>query len=73
MYQRWNHWYWLLLVPCVGLLWVPLFNRVEPAFFGIPFFYWYQLAWVPISAILTGIVYAITSREVDETQSAKTY
>jgi putative solute:sodium symporter small subunit len=72
MYQRWNPWYWLLLVPCVGLLWVPFFNRVEPEFFGIPFFYWYQLAWVPISAILTGIVYARTSREVDETWSAKT-
>ena len=29
MHQRWNPWYWLLLVPCVGLLWVPFFNRVE--------------------------------------------
>jgi hypothetical protein len=48
---------WLLLVPYVGLLWVPFYNFREPAVFGIPFFYWYQLAWVPITAALTWLAY----------------
>ena len=47
----------LLLLPFIGLLWVPFYNRVEPSLFGFPFFYWYQLAWVPITALLTWIVY----------------
>jgi hypothetical protein len=47
----------LLLIPYVGLLWVPFYNHVEPRLFGFPFFYWYQLLWVPISALLTWIVY----------------
>jgi hypothetical protein len=34
---RW--WHLLLLVPFVALLWVPLYNSVEPSLLGIPFFY----------------------------------
>jgi hypothetical protein len=40
-----------LLLPCVGLLWVPVYNFRDPTLFGFPFFYWYQLAWVPLSAL----------------------
>jgi Protein of unknown function (DUF3311) len=47
----------LLLVPFVGLLWVPFYNFMEPTLFGFPFFYWYQLAWVPISSLLIWLVY----------------
>ena len=47
----------LLLLPFVGLLWVPFYNFMEPALFGFPFFYWYQLAWVPVTALLTFTVY----------------
>ncbi|MFE2871676.1 MULTISPECIES: DUF3311 domain-containing protein [unclassified Embleya] len=36
-----------LAAPVVALLWVPLYARREPAAAGVPFFYWYQLAWVP--------------------------
>jgi hypothetical protein len=51
-------WVWLLLlIPYVGLLWVPFYDHVEPRLFGFPFFYWYQFLWVPISAVLTWIVY----------------
>ena len=39
-----------LLVPFVGLLWVPFYNFAEPSLFGFPFFYWYQLTWVPVSS-----------------------
>lgn len=47
----------LLLLPFVGLLWVPLYDRATPALFGFPFFYWYQLAWVPLTAMLIWIVW----------------
>jgi hypothetical protein len=43
--------YLLLLIPCVVALWVPLFNSVGPELFGIPFFYWFQLLLVPVSAL----------------------
>ena len=48
---------WLLVLPFVGLLWVPLFNMREPALFGFPFFYWYQLAWVPVGMVITWLVW----------------
>jgi hypothetical protein len=40
---------WLGL-PCLLAVWAPLYNRVEPEIFGIPFFYWFQLLLVPFSA-----------------------
>jgi hypothetical protein len=47
----------LLLVPFIGLLWVPFYNFTEPSLFGFPFFYWYQFAWVPITSLLIWLVY----------------
>jgi hypothetical protein len=55
-----RHWYWLLLIPLVGLLVPPIYNDVDPTLIGIPFFYWYQLAWVPISVAVTALVYVKT-------------
>lgn len=49
--------YLLLLVPFVALLWVPFYDRAEPALFGIPFFFWYQMAWTLLGAICTYPVY----------------
>jgi hypothetical protein len=46
----------LLALPCLIALWTPLYNRVEPQVFGIPFFYWFQLVLIPVSAL--GIYYA---------------
>ena len=41
-----------------------IYNTDTPELFGIPFFCWYQMAWVPISAVLTIFVYrATTQRE----------
>ena len=51
---------WLLIIPYIGLLWVPFFNFSEPRLLGFPFFYWYQLLWVPITAFLTWLVYRST-------------
>ena len=50
-------WYLLLLPPFIGLLWVPFYADDKPELFGFPFFYWYQFAWVLITALLTWIVH----------------
>jgi hypothetical protein len=50
-------------------LWPPFFNRVEPSLGGIPFFYWYQLLWVLIGAILTAIVYFATEAKERNTSA----
>lgn len=55
-------WYLLLLVFVVVVLWVPLYNQVDPTFIGMPFFYWFQLALVIVGAVLTGIVYLATEK-----------
>jgi Protein of unknown function (DUF3311) len=49
--------WWVLLVPFIGLLWVPFYNERAPELFGFPFFYWYQFAWVPIASFLMWLVY----------------
>jgi hypothetical protein len=46
----------LLALPSVIALWAPLYNRVEPQLFGVPFFYWFQLVMIPLSAL--GIYFA---------------
>ena len=55
-----RRWRWLLLIPFIGLIWVPFFNTIEPTFFGIPFFYWYQFLWVFLTPALTYWVYSKT-------------
>jgi Protein of unknown function (DUF3311) len=45
-----------LLVPML-VLYVPLYNRIEPTLFGFPFFYWFQLGWIFVSMIITAFVY----------------
>jgi hypothetical protein len=49
-----------LLIPLLGLLIPPVYNDADPTLIGIPFFYWYQLAWVPISVAVTALVYVKT-------------
>jgi hypothetical protein len=29
---------------------------------GVPFFYWYQLLWVLISAVITAVIYLATEK-----------
>ncbi|MET3650506.1 DUF3311 domain-containing protein [Dyella japonica] len=53
----------LLLLPFVCLLYVPSYNKGDPALFGFPFFYWYQLLWVPITVLLIWFVYRMTHHE----------
>ncbi len=48
-----RHWNWLLIVPFFGTFFPWIYNTRDPEFIGIPFFYWYQMAWVPISVVIT--------------------
>ena len=61
-------------MPLIGLLWVPIYAKATPELFGFPFFYWYQLAWVPVSVALTVLVYLKTRTRTlpdgDERRSA---
>ncbi len=56
-------WRVLLLVVFVIALAVPFFNKIGPTLFGFPFFYWYQLACVPVASILIFIVFKAEDRE----------
>jgi hypothetical protein len=53
-------WYWLLLLPFIGLLYPPLYAHDSPRIAGIPFFYWYQAVWLVLTAGITAFVYRRT-------------
>jgi hypothetical protein len=50
-------WYVVLFIPFFVAIWVPLFNRIEPSFYGIPFFYWFQFILIIVAAIVTSLAY----------------
>jgi hypothetical protein len=50
-------WNWLLVLPLLATLYPPLYNHLKPLFFDIPFFYWYQLAAIGLSVVVTLVVY----------------
>jgi len=58
--RGWSWWYLLLVIQFIASLWVPFYNAAEPSLGGIPFFYWYQMLWVIIGAVLTAVVYFAT-------------
>jgi len=49
----------LLILPFIAMLWVSSYNSATPEWGGIPFFYWYQLVWVIISAVIIAFVYQL--------------
>lgn len=51
---------WLLLLPLIGTLVPEIYNRSTPSIGGMPFFYWYQLAWIAGSVACTWVVYRAT-------------
>ncbi|MFG2325573.1 DUF3311 domain-containing protein [Streptomyces sp. NPDC048568] len=52
-----------LVAPFVAMLWVGSYAKTDPTIIGIPFFYWYQMAWVLISTVLTVIAYQLWQRD----------
>ncbi|HUO92349.1 MAG TPA: DUF3311 domain-containing protein [Rhizomicrobium sp.] len=63
--RRFHPIYLLLFPPYIALLWVGFYNRLEPTLFGIPFFYWYQVAWIPLGALLLYPIYRFEERRRD--------
>jgi hypothetical protein len=61
----WSPWVLLLIIPVVLPLLTFIYNRVHPMLFGMPSFYWIQLAFVPMSAVCTGLVYLMTRKKGD--------
>lgn len=50
----------LTLIPFIFLMDIPFYNRTNPEFGGLPFFYWYQILWLFIAAVLfliAGLLY----------------
>jgi uncharacterized protein DUF3311 len=57
--------YWprlLFIIPVLLVMWVPSYNRTEPALGGVPFFYWYQLGLILAGAALVFLVYLLETR-----------
>jgi uncharacterized membrane protein len=52
-----------LVIPFIALLWVSSYARQTPRIAGVPFFYWYQMAWVVLSTALTFVAYILVRRE----------
>ncbi|HZU10448.1 MAG TPA: DUF3311 domain-containing protein [Pseudacidobacterium sp.] len=61
MKSRRAYWYWLLLLPALALMFPGIYARSGPELFGFPFFYWYQVAWIILTSIISGIVYLATT------------
>jgi uncharacterized membrane protein YgcG len=54
----------VLLAAAIVLPLIPqMYSFDRPRLGGMPFFYWYQLLWVPISAALSGIAYWLVTSE----------
>jgi hypothetical protein len=53
-------WYLLFIIVFAMVLWPPFYNKIEPTLMGMPFFYWYQMLCVLVSAVITAIIYLRT-------------
>jgi hypothetical protein len=51
------------VAPFVAMLWIPSYNKTDPKLLGFPFFYWYQLLWVVITAVLMIVAFQAIRRD----------
>lgn len=51
-----------LIIPVVALMWVSSYSRVDPKLGPFPFFIWYQMMWVFLTAVCTIIAYQLVQR-----------
>ena len=49
----------LLLIGVVGAFWVPIYARSAPKLGAFPFFYWFQLIWIPVVMVLCYLAYLL--------------
>ncbi|GGL87664.1 DUF3311 domain-containing protein [Nakamurella endophytica] len=66
---RFSVWNLLLLLPLLMLI-TPWFNKDRPRLFGLPFFYWYQFAFVFVGVACVAIVFAAT-RSLDRGEAGR--
>ena len=52
-----------VIAPFIAVLWVPIFDKDKPEVAGFPFFFWWQLLWVAVTALLMGLAYFVVRRE----------
>jgi hypothetical protein len=50
-------------------LWVPLYARSTPKLGPFPFFYAYQLIWIPVSAAVCWVCYLLLLRRRPDTRA----
>jgi hypothetical protein len=62
----------MVTIGIVGTLWVPIYARSGPKLGNFPFFYWYQLIWVPVVAILSLFSYLLLRRKPHDRADAGT-
>ena len=61
----------VLLAPAVVLpLLVPLYDSEDPTLLGFPFYFWFQLALIPVAVVLTVIAYYL-AKAGDRDRAAK--
>jgi len=51
--------YIALALVCVVALAAPLYNRLTPRLFGLPFFIWFQMLWVIVAALATALAHRL--------------
>jgi len=52
-----------VVAPFIAVLYVTIYDRQKPEVAGFPFFFWWQLLWVAITAGLMGLAYYVVRRE----------
>ena len=52
-----RRWLSLLYFPWLALIAVPTWDKVDPMWDGMPYFYWYPLLWLLGGCVITGIVF----------------
>ena len=58
--RRNRAWYWLLAIPTLAPLLTPFYNQTTPVLWGMPFFYWYQLACAVLAILVISAVHLAT-------------
>jgi hypothetical protein len=56
---RFRAWNLLLIVPLFTLI-TAIYNKHDPTFIGMPFFYWFQFVGIIVGVICTSVVYLMT-------------
>ena len=52
-----------VIAPFVAVLFPPVYNKDKPEVAGFPFFFWWQLLWVGITAGLMGLAYFVVRKD----------